>query len=69
MLILRDNGPGFPQAKLNDIGQPYITSKKTGTGLGLAITKKIIDEHRGEMKIYNDPGAVVEIRIPIGIPG
>ena len=69
MLTLRDYGPGFPQAKLDDIGQPYITSKKTGTGLGLAITKKIIDEHRGEMKIYNDPGAVVEIRIPVGIRG
>jgi nitrogen fixation/metabolism regulation signal transduction histidine kinase len=67
-VVIKDNGPGFPQAKLDDIGQPYITSKKTGTGLGLAVAKKIIDEHRGTIKIYNDNGAVVDIRLPLEIP-
>ena len=67
-VVVKDNGPGFPQAKLDDIGQPYITSKKTGTGLGLAVAKKIIDEHRGTIKIYNDHGAVVDIRLPLEIP-
>ena len=60
-IIIRDDGPGFPLEKLEKIDQPYITTKKTGTGLGLAIVKKIIDEHGGKVKFYNDNGAVAEI--------
>jgi nitrogen fixation/metabolism regulation signal transduction histidine kinase len=64
-LIVRDNGPGFPSEKLERIDQPYITSKRTGTGLGLVIVKKIIVEHGGQIRFYNDRGAVAEMRIPI----
>lgn len=64
-IVIKDNGPGFPAEKLNNIDTPYITTKKSGTGLGLAIIKKIIDEHGGELKLYNDVGAVVEILLPI----
>jgi len=65
-IVIRDDGPGFPPEKLENIDTPYITTKKSGTGLGLAITKKIIDEHGGGLKLYNDNGAVVEISLPIG---
>jgi nitrogen fixation/metabolism regulation signal transduction histidine kinase len=64
-LTIRDNGPGFPLEKLDRIDQPYITSKRTGTGLGLVIVKKIIEEHAGHIRFFNDHGAVAEIRLPI----
>jgi signal transduction histidine kinase len=64
-VVIKDNGPGFPSEKLLKIEQPYITSKKTGTGLGLLIIKKIVEEHGGEIKFYNDAGAVVEMMLPI----
>jgi signal transduction histidine kinase len=64
-MVLRDNGPGFPAEKLDKIDQPYITTKKSGTGLGLAIVKKIIEEHGGEIRFYNDGGAVVEMELPV----
>jgi signal transduction histidine kinase len=64
-VTVRDNGPGFPTEKLEKIDQPYITTKKSGTGLGLAIVRKIIREHGGEIRFYNDGGAVVELRLPI----
>lgn len=64
-VTVRDNGPGFPTEKLEKIDQPYITTKKSGTGLGLAIVKKIIREHGGEIRFYNDGGAVVEFSLPI----
>ncbi len=60
-VIFRDNGPGYPAEKLEKIDQPYITGKKTGTGLGLIIVKKIIEEHGGEVRFYNDGGAAAEI--------
>jgi nitrogen fixation/metabolism regulation signal transduction histidine kinase len=65
-IVIRDNGPGFPQEKLDRIDQPYLTSKKGGTGLGLAISKKIVQEHGGAIRFFNDGGAVVEIKLPIG---
>lgn len=43
-----------------------------GTGLGLAIVKKIIEEHKGSIKIENvskidaqKTGAIVTIKIPL----
>jgi nitrogen fixation/metabolism regulation signal transduction histidine kinase len=65
ILSLRDSGPGFPSEKLEKIDQPYITSKRTGTGLGLAIVKKIIEEHGGQIRFYNEHGAVAEIKLPV----
>jgi nitrogen fixation/metabolism regulation signal transduction histidine kinase len=64
-IILKDDGPGYPPEKLENIDTPYITTKKSGTGLGLAIIKKIIDEHGGSLRLYNDNGAVVEITLPV----
>ncbi|UCC80706.1 MAG: HAMP domain-containing protein [Candidatus Zixiibacteriota bacterium] len=64
-IVIKDSGPGFPPEKLENIDTPYITTKKSGTGLGLAIIKKIIDEHNGELKLYNDNGAVVEMLLPL----
>lgn len=52
-LVLSDNGPGFDDAILARVFEPYITTKSTGTGLGLAIVKKIIEEHGGKIDLAN----------------
>ncbi len=66
-IIIKDNGPGFPDEKLKNIDRPYFTTKKSGTGLGLAIIKKIVEEHGGALRLYNDNGAVTEITLPVEI--
>ena len=55
MLQLRveDNGAGFPAEMLLHAFEPYMTTKPHGTGLGLAIVKKIVEEHKGSIKIEN----------------
>jgi two-component system nitrogen regulation sensor histidine kinase NtrY len=62
-ISLTDNGVG-----INDISKimtPYFTTKKNGTGLGLPIVSKIINEHKGELLIFNNsPGAKVLITLP-----
>ncbi|MDI1309248.1 MAG: ATP-binding protein [Methylotenera sp.] len=70
-LTVTDNGLGFPEDMLLRVFEPYVTTKSHGTGLGLAIVKKIIEEHKGSIKIENVPkamqttGAIVAIKIPL----
>jgi nitrogen fixation/metabolism regulation signal transduction histidine kinase len=64
-LTVSDNGPGFPAVILARAMEPYVTTKPRGSGLGLAIVRKIIEEHRGEISLGNNPtgGAEVKIRL------
>jgi nitrogen fixation/metabolism regulation signal transduction histidine kinase len=55
ILTVEDNGAGFPTEMLAQVFEPYMTTKPHGTGLGLAIVKKIIEEHKGSIKIENVP--------------
>ena len=48
---------------LNEIFQPYYTTKKEGTGLGLTLVKKIVDDHAGEIKIQSKEGEGTNICI------
>ena len=44
-----DNGMGINEEQIEQIFEPYVTTKAKGTGLGLAIVKKIIEEHGGSI--------------------
>ncbi len=65
-LEVRDNGPGFQREFIDQVFDPYVTSKPKGTGLGLAIVRKIVDEHGGRIEADNGPqvGARVRLWLP-----
>lgn len=67
MLLVSDNGQGFPEDVLAHAYEPYVTTKAHGTGLGLAIVKKMVEEHFGQIKIENNPsgGACITIQLPV----
>ena len=65
-LCVKDNGDGFSKEIMARAFEPYMTTKPHGTGLGLAIVKKIVEEHKGHIKIENSTqgGAVVTVMLP-----
>jgi len=56
LIIIADNGTGIPDEEKEKVFDPFFTKKERGTGLGLAVVKKIIDNHRGEIKINDRKG-------------
>ena len=64
IITLIDNGIGFDKITNNieDILNPYFTTKKNGTGLGLSIVNKIINDHNGNLEFIPQPnGAKIKI--------
>ncbi|MGA9979179.1 MAG: ATP-binding protein [Candidatus Sulfotelmatobacter sp.] len=53
---IEDSGPGIPAALREQIFNPFVTTKKTGVGLGLSIVSKIMDGHRGSIRIDGAAG-------------
>jgi nitrogen fixation/metabolism regulation signal transduction histidine kinase len=63
---VQDNGPGFDQNMLQQLFEPYVTTKPKGTGLGLAIVKKIVEEHGGNIWAENcAEGACMVVQLPL----
>lgn len=69
LLLVRDNGPGFPPQMLARAFEPYFTTKSRGTGLGLAMVKKIVDEHGGEVRLTNREQGGAEVRVYLRLAG
>ncbi len=54
-LVVSDNGPGIPAASRALIFEPYFSTRKQGTGLGLAIVSRIVAEHHGRIRVFDNP--------------
>ena len=52
-MTIIDNGIGFPLDILDQVFEPYITTKSKGGGLGLAIVQNIIEQHDGQIYASN----------------
>ncbi|KPK64454.1 hypothetical protein AMJ83_01705 [candidate division WOR_3 bacterium SM23_42] len=68
-LEIKDNGVGIPEEDLENIFDPFYTTKtgeKGGVGLGLSIAKQIIKAHHGRIRIQSKvgKGTTVSIRLP-----
>lgn len=55
-ISITDTGGGINPAFIDNIFNPFFTTKERGTGLGLAISNKIINNHNGHIDIENTAG-------------
>jgi two-component system nitrogen regulation sensor histidine kinase NtrY len=75
VIRVADSGPGVDPSMLRRIFEPYFSTYDSGTGLGLAITRRIVEEHGGEIEAHNREGGGLEVvaTLPLtdetGVPG
>lgn len=65
IIKVRDDGDGFTPQDLQHAFDYFYSGTKSGSGLGLTIVRKIVAEHSGTIRIYNQGGAVAEIVLPV----
>jgi two-component system C4-dicarboxylate transport sensor histidine kinase DctB len=65
---VRDTGHGLGQARLDELQEPFVTTRESGRGmgLGLAISANIVKAHQGRFSADNlaQGGAMFRIEIP-----
>ena len=67
VLRVQDNGPGIAADKLEEVFDPYFTTKPEGIGLGLWIARQIAVAHGGTLRTENAPagGAIFTLLLPL----
>jgi two-component system, NtrC family, nitrogen regulation sensor histidine kinase NtrY len=70
-LTIADTGHGVTQELKERLFLPYFSTKQRGTGLGLAIVSRIIEDHRGSIRIEeNRPvGTKFVVELPVAPEG
>lgn len=62
-IVVTDSGSGIPPEKIEDVFNPFFTTKPRGVGLGLAMVSKFIDSHGGAITVESEPGEGARFRI------
>jgi two-component system sensor kinase FixL len=57
---VRDTGVGIEEEVIENLFNPFVTSRKSGLGIGLAVSRTIIVNHSGEIWATNFPGGGAE---------
>jgi signal transduction histidine kinase len=62
-----DTGCGIPEEDLEDIFNPFFTTKTAGSGLGLSISHQIVQDHRGYIDVESqlNKGSSFFVNLPV----
>jgi signal transduction histidine kinase len=68
LIEFRDTGKGMPEEhRRRPFSSLLSTTKEKGTGLGLAIVERVIETHRGKVRIRSEPGKGTAILITLPV--
>lgn len=67
VIEISDTGEGLDRETKEKIFQPFFTTRTKGTGLGLAITKRLVEQHGGDISVTSTQGegAIFRISLPV----
>lgn len=68
---VRDTGEGIAGDQVEQVFQPFFTTKPNGTGLGLAIAENVVKSHQGRIQVESvaGTGTIFRIVLPDGAGG
>lgn len=66
LISFEDTGKGIDEEDIENVFNPFFTTKEEGTGLGLAICFGIINRHKGELEVRSTlgKGTCFTIKLP-----
>jgi signal transduction histidine kinase len=53
---IRDSGVGMSDNTIKHVFDPFFSTKLKGSGLGLAITRRIMQDHEGDIDVFSEAG-------------
>jgi signal transduction histidine kinase len=65
----QDTGIGIPEDVKAKMFGPLFTTREKGVGLGLAVTKRLIESHKGEIKVFSKvgEGTTLTVELPLDL--
>ncbi len=67
-LDIVDSGPGMSTQQMEQVFQPFKSSKKGGLGVGLFQCKQMIEDHQGTIRIESQVGKGTRVSITFPVP-
>ena len=66
-LTVRDTGVGVEEAALEEIFEPFVTTKGGGLGMGLSISRSIVEAHHGRIWATRQwpRGTALHVMLPV----
>jgi two-component system NtrC family sensor kinase len=70
-ITIGDTGCGIPPEHLEQVFNPFFTTRSAGTGLGLSVSYGIVRDHGGRIDVQSElgHGATFTVTLPRGEPG
>jgi two-component system NtrC family sensor kinase len=66
-VVVADTGVGIPQQNLEQIFNPFFTTRANGTGLGLSVSYGIVRDHGGKISVESEPGKGTVFRVTLSL--
>ncbi len=66
VIEVEDHGEGISEERIQEVSQPFVSSKKEGTGLGLPIIHKVAEAHGGSLQLLRkqEEGVIARLFLP-----
>jgi signal transduction histidine kinase len=64
-MVIKDTGSGMSPEQLNNLYEPFRSTKSRGLGLGMPYAHKVINQHNGQIVVESEQGRGTQVRIEL----